>query len=201
MSQIFGPIHYKMWEKIKAKRRMTERIIAEAKKNRPDLVFEEENENLPAGDPATFIGPEDIHNDLAAYIRLVEHQMYGVLKKAAPAISKEKLTEMYEEQGVADGMADREDERPLIHKLMWRLLDGMPCDGGFEQLVEEQTPTFRFHTDVHAAYAGEHFDEELFHLMRDAYVKGYIRPYGKVLKSDQEYGGQPWYVLAEESSK
>lgn len=151
MSKHLGPVHYLMYEKIKAQDRLTAYLLAGS----PDL--ETLNRVLPpvsTEDLEGLIDSGNIHGWLSARIDTVEARLAYALARCAD--TEERLRAFGKRLAPADPPEDAEALFNLVNPI---LLDGMPCDFALRAEYDDEGSLYLLQTkDVHALYEAHPLD-------------------------------------------
>lgn len=149
MSEVLGPIHYLMWEKIGYQEQIVQRLL----KPYPHLL-EQLDCLQPAGaydkDLATLIDSPNIHGWLAAAIDVTEARLAFAY---AQVNRQEALTSLYHLGKEARNHRVFHHAHEVFEALTHYLLDGMPCDRAYLPQQSADGFTFTQVADVHAHYA------------------------------------------------
>ncbi len=187
MSAFLGKIHYLLYNKIQLQENILEDIAEFAKaKGIPaeDIASKINNEyGYPErGALENVISHDNIHGWLQSKIESVESRTAAMITELTGnyGIKTEELQEIFYKNGEAarqnldDYDYSPEDMFALIYN---HLLEGMPCDR-INEVVYGSEEEFAWQTTrcIHAdAWNSAKGDINVFYLMRDAWIKGFLQ--------------------------
>lgn len=208
MSEVLGPIHHLMWEKIGYQ----ETIVQELLKHKPQLLA-----HLDAHQPALpyhrnlaeVLTSSNIHGWLASAIDVTEARLAFAYANTSANDAIDLLRQLGDQ---ARAQQDFADANEVFSALSHFLLDGMPCDRAYRP--EATADGFRFTqlADVHAHYAvaplsvdaalskdntcsgtHDHDDHEAFELQKSPQEYGEMSSYAQQAAAKSEGVVSPYY--------
>ena len=205
MSKFLGPIHYKMYDKIKFQDIITKNILNEEELNK----LNEKIQPVSTEPLENIIDQENIHGFLSAMIDIVESRLSYTINNGENIYEK---AYNFAKQIAPDKLDGAQEIFESINNI---ILDGMPCDHALDATLDENNNLNLITVvDTHEKYADnpllvdpdksrdntcegghDHDDHERFHLkekvavvsddsesdyykLREALLKGYLEPSG-----------------------